>query len=168
MQIAKPGFLVFLSMVGTAVHAGPPSSASYVLRQSTVNAAGQVSASARFRLTDSLATASTVEASSAPSFVLQSGFWGFVGSGPVDVVLAVDRNDANEDDIDLSWSGNSPPYDIYVANDCSNVLGSFYSSSSSNSEEGVTVPSGDLACVNVVPMAPPFETASSPRKEPKP
>ncbi len=79
------------------------SSDSYVLQQSSVNAGGDQSASAGYRLTFSLGQRSTIGASSAMPFLLQTGFWSFAGTGPVPIVLAVDRNETDPQHCDLFW-----------------------------------------------------------------
>jgi len=126
------------------------SSTSYALSQTSTNGAGDTVASPSFRLTYTLGQAMSVATSSSPAHVLQSGFWSFVGAGSVPIVLAVDRGETGGRECDLRWSGNTPPYDVYAASDCSAVFDSFYASSSDNSLLGVTPPSGDLACFNVL------------------
>jgi hypothetical protein len=82
------------------------SSASYVLQQSTIDAAGEAGTSTSFALTASLGQELTVGTSSAPPYVLQSGFWSFLGSGLVPVILAVDKNSSNPGNVD--WTSTPP------------------------------------------------------------
>jgi hypothetical protein len=86
------------------------------------------------------------------TFILQSGFWSFVGSGPVPIVLAVDRELSEDLTCDLNWSGNDPPYEIYMAQDCAAVFQSLYATSSDNSMSDVLPAAGGLTCFNVVSM----------------
>jgi hypothetical protein len=128
------------------------SSPSYVLQRSTLDSAGHTAFAPSFKLRFSLGRDATVGVSANDTFILQSGFWSFVGSGPVPVVLAVDRDVSEDLTCDLSWSGNDPPYEIYVAQDCSAVFQSLYATSSDNSLPDVVPSVGGLTCFNVVSM----------------
>jgi len=131
------------------------SSPSYVLQRSTLNSAGQTGFAPSFRLKFSLGRDASVAVSANESFILQAGFWSFVASGPVPVVLAVARSASEDLACDLSWSGNDPPYEIYVAEDCAAVFQSLYATSSDNSLSDVVPATGGLTCFNVVSMTPP-------------
>ena len=144
-------------MVGVMTLACAPlwaqsSSPSYVLQRSTLNSAGQTVFAPSFKLRFSLARDASVGSSANETFILQSGFWSFVGSGPVPIVLAVDREDPEDLSCDLSWSGNDPPYEIYAAEDCAAVFQSLYATSSDNSASDVSTAGSRLTCFNVVSM----------------
>lgn len=141
-----------VALVAAPAARAQSSSASYVLRQASVNGAGRSSVSANFRMSGTLANEIGVGVSADQTFLLQSGFWGFVGSGPVDIVLAVDRSDGASGDCDLRWSGNSSTYEIFASSDCTSVFDSPYGTSSDNSLLGVTPPTGRLSCFNVVSL----------------
>ena len=129
-----------------------PSSPSYVLQRSMLDSAGQTAISPGFKLKFSLGRDAAVGVSANQTFILQSGFWSFVGSGPVPIVLAVDRVVTEDLVCDLRWSGNDPPYEIYVAQDCAAVFNSLYATSSDNSLPDVVPAVGGLTCFNVVSM----------------
>ena len=145
---------ILATVVGPALRA-QSSSRSYVVRQSSESGAGATSASASFRLTGTLAREVGVGVSSDPTLVLQSGFWGFVGSGPVPVVLAVDRSDGQPENCDLRWSGNSPPYEIFVGDDCTAVFDSHYTTSNDNSLFDIAPAGRRLSCFSVISTSPP-------------
>jgi len=132
-----------------------PSSPSYVLQRSMLDSAGQTAISPGFKLKFSLGRDAAVGVSANQTFILQSGFWSFVGSGPVPIVLAVARNVSDESTCDLNWSGNDPPYEIYLARDCAAVFGSLYATSSDNSLSDVAPAAGGLSCFNVVSVTSP-------------
>jgi len=142
-------------------------SASYRLTQVTIDAAGRESISLTRRAHASLAQESAVGASSAPRYVLQSGFWSFVGSGLVPVVLFVDRNHGNRSTPDLVWTGNNAPYSVYRSADCDAVFSSLLASEPGHGyTDTSSLPSG-LTCYNVLATAPgPLQPP--PRKEPSP
>ncbi len=156
MALRLGGLLVLL-----AASAGLPapalaqsSSTSYVLQQSTAGAAGTTSESASYALVATAGQAAGVGASSSKHYVLQSGFWGFVGSGLVPVYLTVSRNAGDPAHVDLSWSGNNPPYDVYQATDCSDVFGSFFGSALGNAVTDIPAPASGLVCYSVLATAP--------------
>ena len=108
------------------------SSPSFRLVQSTANGGGTSSistAGTAFRLTSSLGQESAIGTSSSFGFVLQSGFWSFQGSGFVPVLLAAHKNGTSSGQVDLSWTGNNPPYALYATADCSNVTSGFLAAS---------------------------------------
>lgn len=137
-----------------------------------MNSAGATSDSSSYQLTSSYAQTLSIDVSSSPTFILQAGFWSYLGSGPVPIVLAVDRAISNAELVDLEWSGNAPPYDIYVADDCAFVLDSLYGSSSDNFLLDVSPPAATLVCFKVVPSEPepprPPMAAGSDSQEPGP
>jgi hypothetical protein len=130
------------------------SSTSYVLDQQTVNGGGNASTSASFRLAFSLGQGESVGASSAPGHLVQVGFWSFVGSGPVPIVLAVDRASLGGEAVLLNWSGNEASYEIYAATDCANVFDFFHVAETGNSHT-VLPPEAELVCFNVISMVAP-------------
>lgn len=144
--------LAVLAMLAAPALRAQSSSGSYVVRRWSVSGAGGSSVSASLRLTGTLASEAGVGVSSDPMFVLQSGFWALVGAGPVPIVLAVDRSDGATTSCDLRWSGNAPPYEIFVAEDCAAVFDSRYATSGDNSLFDVNPPGKRLSCFNVVSM----------------
>jgi hypothetical protein len=148
------GLLTPVLACGICAMGGEAASPNYRLGQFTLNSAGTTSESAGYRLDASLGQASTVGASASPKYVMQSGFWSFVGSGLVPVVLAVDRNGGTPGNVDLFWSGNNAPYEVFRSDDCANVFGGFFGSTSSNTFENLAPPPGELTCFNVLATAP--------------
>jgi hypothetical protein len=108
----------------------------------------------RFRIEGSLGQAATIGTSSSPRYVLQSGLWGVLGSGLVPVLLTVDRNAVTPEHVDLNWSGNNAPYDVYQATDCSRVFAGFLDTTDANSYSDIPPPSEDLVCYSVLASAP--------------
>jgi hypothetical protein len=82
--------------------------------------------------------------------------WGFVGSGLVPVLLTVSRSVASIHKVDLAWSGNNPPYEIYQATNCADVYASFLAVTSSNNYPNITPPAANLVCYSVLATAPGF------------
>ena len=131
------------------------SSASFTLNGSTTNDGGDACVSSGYRLTASLGQESTIGTSSSPRFVLQSGFWSFVGSGLVPVILTVDpAGSGTPGNLDLAWSGNNAPYDLYESADCTAVFGGYLDQSASNDYLDVTPLPDALVCYRVLPTAP--------------
>jgi hypothetical protein len=155
MQGARRFVLVVLGALLCALQAlAQSASPSYRLTQSTVNGGGRESSSASRRAHDSAGQESSVGTSSSPHFVLQSGFWSFVGTGLVPVVLHVNRNVVVRTTPDLSWTGNNPPYAVYRTSGCSGVFSGFLSSEpTSDYTDGSSLASG-LSCYNVLATAP--------------
>jgi len=140
-----------IALVAMTVAVAQSSSTSYVLDQQTVNGGGNASTSPSFRLAFTLGQGDSVGASSAPGHILQAGFWSFVGSGPVPIVLAVDRALLGGEEAILNWSGNDAPYGIYAATDCADVFDFFHVAESGNSRT-VLPPEAELVCFNVTPL----------------
>jgi hypothetical protein len=72
----------------------------------------------------------------------------------VPVILAVDKNAGTAGNVDLTWSGNNSPYDVYQATDCTNVFGSLFDSSAGNTYNDITPPGASLVCYSVLATAP--------------
>ena len=136
------------------VSASEATSTNYRLKQSTVNTGGAEVSSSGYVLNGSAAQEVTIGASSSPRFVLQSGFWSFLGSSLVPVVLAVEKNVVTPGNVDLSWSGNNAPYDVYEAVDCANVFASPFDVTSSNNYDDITPPVASLVCYSILATAP--------------
>jgi hypothetical protein len=145
------GMLVLIGLF-PEIRADEGSSASYVLEQAILDGSGNVSTSTQYVLSSTLTQAGTVQLSASPSFVLQSGFWSFESLESfvhVPVVLQVQRNGLDAGHCDLSWSGNAPPYDVYVSVDCAAVGDSFYATTSANSLLNVVPPHARLVCFDI-------------------
>jgi len=146
--------LVLAALAAAALPAlAESSSASFVLKQSTTNTGGDVSSNS-FRLTGSGGQEATVGTSSSFHFVLQSGFWSFAGSGLVPVILFAERNVVRPDNVDLSWSGNNSPYDIYQSTDCAAVFSFLLDTTASNFYDDIAPPPARLVCYSVLASAP--------------
>ena len=131
----------------------PPQSASYRLTHATTNGAGEPSDSSSFSLDASLGQESAVGVSSSRYHVLQSGFWSFLGSALVPVILTASRNPSNPDDVDLAWSGNNSPYDIYASTACANIFDHYLAQEVGNTYTDSPGPA-DLTCYSVLATAP--------------
>lgn len=129
-------------------------SANFRLMPATIDAAGAPAAGAGHRSNGSLGQSIAVGTSSAPHFVVQSGFWSFTGSTLVPVVLAANKVPAQPGAVGLSWSGNNASYDVYRAPACAAVFGSVYAATSALSYTDTAAPSSGLACYNVLAVAP--------------
>jgi hypothetical protein len=146
--------LCTILVLSPALAADPPSSASFILLQSTLNSAGEAGTSPSYNLDSSLGQELTIGASSSHHLVVQSGFWGFVGSALVPVVLQVDRNPVNVGNVDLYWSGNNPLYDIYQSTDCTDVYSTYHASTANNDYTNISPPTATLVCYSVLATAP--------------
>lgn len=144
--------LVFL-VLGAPVVA-QSQSATYALRQSTVNDGGMRSTSASYAMSDSLGQESAIGTSSAPHYIVQSGFWSFVGSGLVPILLMAKKNALDPDvDVDLYWTGNNPPYAIYAHPDYTNIFAHYLISVVPNAYTDTPAPAM-LTCYSVLGTAP--------------
>lgn len=172
MHVRFRSRLLVASTVACATLAAVPvpaqsESASFRLSQVTLDAAGRESISLTRRAQVSLAQESAVGTSSAHHYVLQSGFWSFVGSGLVPVVLFVNRNPGDRSTPDLVWTGNNSPYSVYRTANCAAVFSSFLASEPGHVfTDSSSSPTG-LSCYNVLATAPgPIHSLSS--EEPSP
>jgi len=162
--------LAFLIVGATEPWATPAEaqsqSPSYRLQPVTMDAGGARGVGATALADGSLGQALVVGASSAPHFIVQSGFWGFLGSTVVPVVLAANKVPAQTGAVGLSWSGNNASYDVYRAANCATVFAGVFTSTSSNAYTDPTAPASGLTCYNVLAYAPgpspPPQEASSP------
>lgn len=129
-------------------------SPSYRLEPATLDAAGPQVASSAHVASASLAQPLAIGTSSSPHFVVQSGFWGFTGSGLVPVVLSANRTTGQPQSIDLAWSGNDAPYDLYRAESCATIYSSIYATTSNNAYTDASAPTSGLTCYSVLALAP--------------
>lgn len=143
-------------LAAVAAPAQTSCSASFCLRQTTLDAGGAAGASAGYASTGSLGQEVAVGTSSSPQYVLQSGFWSFCGSGLVPVVLLVTKNSSDPELPDLSWSGNNPPYVVYRDLDPSQVYGSPLTSTSAKAYTDAAPPSAAVVFYGVLATAPGF------------
>lgn len=156
--IRIPALLVILVTLWALPLLAQSSSASFRLQQSTLNGGGTTSVSRtghNFRMTGSLGQESTIGTSSSWSYVLQSGFWSFAGSGLVPVLLIVVKNPTTPGDPDLSWTGNNPDYMVYRATDCSAVFaGGPLVTQPGQTWTDSAPPAAALVCYDVLATAP--------------
>jgi hypothetical protein len=129
-------------------------SASFRLQPTAVDAAGGSSSSVSSRGDGSFGQSLVVGTSSAPHFVVQSGFWGFVGSALVPVVLSASKIPAQPGDVDLTWSGNNTPFSLYRSANCASIFSSAFTATSNNFYVDSPAPSSGLTCYNVLAFAP--------------
>lgn len=133
------------------------SSAHYVLQQSTINGGGGTSvspSSESYRATDSLGQESVIGCSSSFHYVLQSGFWSFVGQGLVPVVLMLHKDGANPALPDLSWSGNNPYYFVYRSTDPAAIFSGLLFSQPEQTWTDSAPPDAPLVFYSVLATAP--------------
>jgi hypothetical protein len=136
----------------SATQAEIASSASFVIQQSTLGTAEQPSSSGSYVITASKAQPATIGSSSSPHYIVQSGFWSFIAQGLVPVVVTVDRG-SSPPEVNLQWSGNQDPFQVYQSTDCTGVFFAPATQTSSNQLLDVdTVPG--LTCFNVLATAP--------------
>ena len=146
--------LAILAVSGSSLAAADePASQSWLLRASAIVAAGSAATSPSFEATASAGQAAPVGASSSPTFLLQSGLWGFAGVGSIPIVLAVARNESNAEHCDLRWSGNAPPYVVFATENCANVLASPHDTTSGNSLLDLSPPDAPLTCLAVLELS---------------
>jgi len=130
---------------------GPSCSTSFCLQQFTMNMSGLPVFGSTLVLNSSLGQELSTGCSSAPHYVLQSGFWGAYGSTLVPVVLSLTKSGV---DPQLDWSGNNSPYSIYRATDCSQIFNDFDTQTSAKEYVDTSPPPGALVCYNVLATAP--------------
>lgn len=129
-------------------------SPSYRLSAVTMNAAGAPSVSATKASNGSLGQELTVGASSSPHFIIQSGFWSYLGSTVVPVVLHANRDGSPPGAVALTWSGNNTSYDVYRSAACASVFDNVLTMTSNNAYTDTTAPNAGLICFNVQAIAP--------------
>src|SRR5206468_9246247 len=72
----------------------------------------------------------------------------------VPVYLLMRKNPADQEDLDLLWTGNNPPYNIFRSTDCTNVFSSFFTTEPENAHTDTSPPPDRLVCYNVLATAP--------------
>ena len=98
----------------------------------------------------------------AVNYVLQSGFWCFLGQGLVPVVLTVTKNAGTPAHPDLNWTGNNPYYYIYRSMSASTIFSGLLLSQPGQSWTDASPPDAPLIFYNILatapgPIAPPAE-----------
>lgn len=157
---APPSFLAALAAMAlllalfASVASAQSSSPGWRLERSTVNGGGAETTSASWRVTASAGQESAIGASSSFSHVLQSGFWGYGGSGLVPVILTATKNGIDPSQPDLAWSGNNPPYAVYGGTNCPSVTAGFLATTPTNGWTDPAPPVADLVCYGVFATAP--------------
>jgi hypothetical protein len=129
-------------------------SPNFRLQPSTVDAAGGHATSDSSRLDGSAGQPMTTGAMASQHFVLQSGFWGFMGSSLVPVVLSVGKTVSQSGSVDVTWSGNNAPYTVYRATDCAVIFSNTLTQTSNNAYTDGSAPNSGLACYNVLAAVP--------------
>jgi hypothetical protein len=129
-------------------------SPSYQLRPVTLDAAGGRGVSATKQANQSFGQELVVGTSASPHFVVQSGFWSFLGSTLVPVVLAANKTPAQAGSVDLGWSGNNASYNLYRNTNCASVFSSAFVATSNNTYTDSSAPTSGLTCYNVLAFAP--------------
>ena len=56
--------------------------------------------------------------------------------------------------VDLSWSGNNAPYEIFESTDCASIFSSLFDTTSANNYDDIAPPAGSVVCYNVLATAP--------------
>jgi hypothetical protein len=164
LRIGCCGMLLAAGLAPAAADDTFSTSPSYRLQPTTINAGGSPASSASRRENGSLAQELVIGTSSAPHYIVQSGFWGFTGSGLVPVVLSANRTGGQPASVDLTWSGNNASYDVYRNTACVSIFSGIFSSTSDNAYTDPSAPTSGLTCYNVLAFAPgpvpPPETVS--------
>ena len=133
------------------------SSAHYVLQQATFNTGGGTSVSpagTAHRMSDSLGQESVSGCSSSFHYVLQSGFWSFVGSGLVPVVLMLAKDAGDPECPDLSWTGNNQYYFVYRSTSAADTFWNLDHSQPGRTWTDGSPPEGLVVIYNVLATAP--------------
>ena len=128
-------------------------SSSYRLQPVAIAGSGARGSSATKQADGSLGQ-SLAGASSSPNFIIESGVWSFLGSTVVPVVLATNKVPAQAGSVDLTWSGNNGPYDVYRTSNCASVFSGVFATTSTNAYADLSSPVNGLTCYNVLAYAP--------------
>jgi len=150
LRVLVAGSVLALALV--TAHAEVASSPGFVIQQSTLSIAGEPASSTSFVISASMAQPATIGTSSSPTYLLQSGFWSFVAQGLVPVLLIVDPG-STQATVDLQWSGNQDPFQVYQSTDCGGVFLASPTQISANQLVDVETLPG-LTCFNVLSTAP--------------
>ena len=151
--VATTAWLAGLLLASTA--AAQSTSPSYRLQATTLNSGGAIATSLTLGGEGSLGQDSPVGASSSFDYIVQSGFWSFLGSSVVPVVLSVGKDSGDPGAVKLAWSGNNPPYSIYRAATPATIFGSMaFAMTYSNARTDPAPPVTSLVCYSVLAEAP--------------
>jgi hypothetical protein len=143
------------SLLVGSLAAAQSTSPSYRLQPTTLNSGGGAATSATFRGDASLGQESAIGASSSFDYIVQSGFWSFLGSTVVPVVLSVGKHAGAPADVELAWSGNNAPYSIYRATAPEAIHGgAVFAMTSNNAYLDPAPPATALVCYSVFATAP--------------
>lgn len=150
----KPTTILAISLLAAGALATEATSPSFVLDQATAPAGAGRSESAGYALDGTLGQPATTGSSASFNYIVQSGFWGHLGSGIVPVLLRIDRNALDPTHVDLAWSGIDAPFEIYQSAACDDIFGGFLASTGTNSFDNIIPPVAELVCYRVLPTAP--------------
>jgi hypothetical protein len=150
MKTSRRVALIASVVVSTTAAMAQSQSASYRLVRSTVNGSGGPSASASYRAAASLGQESVVATSASARYVVQSGFWSFLGTGLAPVTLHVNNTTGDPEDPILTWTGNGASYQIHRSANCGNVLESFLANETGLTYTDTATPAQPLLCYSVL------------------
>ena len=140
-------------------------SAHFVIQQATVNGGGGGGTSepdGAYRMDDSLGQESAIGCSSSFHYVLQSGFWSFLGSGLVPVILMVTKDDGDPSSPELSWTGNNPYYFVYRSTDPSAIFSNLDHTQPGQTWTDGSPPDAPVVFYNILATAPGLISPLSP------
>jgi hypothetical protein len=148
------GVVLLSALVCTAASAEVSQSANFRLTPLTVNEGGETSTSASFVMKSSVGQESTVGTSASLDFILEAGFWSFLGTRLAPVYLWVNKSVADPAHPELSWSGDPAPFKIYRSADCSALSAGFHASSGTHDWTDDDPLPDTLSCYSVTANAP--------------
>ena len=116
--------VAFLLLVSGTIPVLGQQSANFSMDRISVTAGGNTAASANFETTVVIGQDSPSGASSFcnSGFINTAGFWSVLGDAPVSIVLAVGKDAANPNQVELSWSGANPVFHLYSSTLPTDVL----------------------------------------------
>ena len=129
-------------------------STSYRLAPLTVNAGGEPVKSTSYRAHGSVGQEATVGTSASYSFILEAGFWSFIGTRLHPVLLMVDPGPVDASLPLLNWTGSEAPFVIHRSTDCATLALFPHTAESGNSWTDPAPPLATLACYRVFATAP--------------
>ncbi len=147
--------LSFVLLAAAALAAGPPvigaqsQSEQYRLLASTLAAGGGTAAGPLYRVTGTIGQETVIAPSSSAQNLVQSGFWCFLGTGIIPVILSVNQVPGSPDEVILEWSGNAALYEVDRTVVCRDVASGFLTQVIAKNYTDASPPEAPLVCYSV-------------------
>jgi len=147
--------LAFICVLfSSAALAEESTSASYRLEPLTTNNGGEPAMSTSYRAHGSAGQEATVGTSAGYSYIMEAGFWSFIGTRLHPVLLMVDPDAGDATLPFLNWTGSEAPFVIHRSTDCATLALFPHTAESGNSWTDTLPPAAPIVCYRVFATAP--------------